>query len=44
LLAQCRPGVKIQFREIGEEESEISYINLKQAINRVKFGLKYLNE
>jgi antagonist of KipI len=30
LLAQCRPGVKIQFREIGEEESEISYINLKQ--------------
>jgi antagonist of KipI len=44
LLGQCRPGVKIQFREIGEEESEISYINLKQAINRVKFGLKYLNE
>jgi antagonist of KipI len=32
LLAQCRPGVKIQFREIGEEESLMRYNRIVEAI------------
>lgn len=39
VLAQCRPGTKIQFREIGEEESETRYNKMVEAMKRVKVGL-----
>ena len=39
LLAQTRPGVKIQFREIGEEESLMRYNRIVEAMKRVKVGL-----
>lgn len=42
LLAQCRPGTKIQFKEIGEEESLMRYNRIVEAKNRVKVGLKQL--
>ena len=39
LLAQCRPGAKIQFREIGEGESLMRYNKMVEAMKRVKVGL-----
>lgn len=39
LLAQCRPGAKIQFREIGEGESLMRYNKMVEATKRVKVGL-----
>ena len=39
LLAQTRPGVKIQFKEIREEESLMRYNRIVEAIKRVKVGL-----
>jgi antagonist of KipI len=39
LLAQCRPGTKIQFKEIGEEESLMRYNRIVDAMRRVKVGL-----
>ncbi len=39
LLAQTRPGVKIQFKEIGEEESLMRYNRIVEAMKRVKVGL-----
>ena len=39
LLAQARPGVKIQLREIGEEESLMRYKKIVEAMRRVKVGL-----
>jgi antagonist of KipI len=39
LLAQCRPGTKIQFKEIGEEESLMRYNRIVEAMKRVKVGL-----
>jgi allophanate hydrolase subunit 2 len=39
LLAQCRPRTKIQFKEIGEEESLIRYNRIVEATKRVKVGL-----
>jgi len=39
VLAQCRPGTKIQFREIGEEESLIRYNRMVEAIKKLKIGL-----
>jgi len=39
LLAQTRPGVKIQFKEIREEESLMRYNRIVEAMKRVKVGL-----
>lgn len=38
LLAQTRPGVNIQFKEIGEEESLMRYNRIVEAMKRVKVG------
>jgi antagonist of KipI len=43
LLAQCRPGTKIQFREIGEEESVMRYNRMVEAMKKVKVGLGNLD-
>ena len=43
LLAQCRPGTKIQFREIGEEESLMRYNRMVEAMKKVKVGLGNLD-
>jgi antagonist of KipI len=43
LLAQCRPGVKIKLREIGEEESLMRYNRIVEAMKRVKVGLGNLD-
>ena len=42
LLAQARPGVKIQLREIGEEESLMRYNKIVEGMKRVKLGLNQL--
>lgn len=42
LLAQLRPGDKIQFHEISEEESEMRYFALVEVIKKIKQGLKTL--
>ena len=39
VLAQCKPGTKIQFQEIGEEESLMRYNKIIDAMSRVKIGL-----
>ena len=39
LLAQKRPGEKIQFSEISEEESEVSYTKMQEALKKVKMSL-----
>jgi antagonist of KipI len=39
LLAQCRPGVKIQFKEIGEEESEIRCKKTEKYLRLIKLNL-----
>jgi antagonist of KipI len=43
LLAQCRPGTKIQFREIGEEESVMRYNRMVEAMKKMKVGLGNLD-
>jgi antagonist of KipI len=40
VLAQCKPGTKIQFREIDEEESVMHYNRMDEAMKRVKVSLK----
>lgn len=40
LLAQMRPGEKISFTEIDEEESEIRYNKLQEVLRRVRMGVK----
>ncbi|MEY3577535.1 MAG: putative hydrolase subunit antagonist of KipI [Bacteroidota bacterium] len=42
VLAQCKPGTKIQFREIGEEESLKRYNKIVEGMKRVKLGLNQL--
>jgi len=39
VLAQCRPGANIQFKEIVEEESLMRYNRIVEAMKRVKVGL-----
>lgn len=39
LLAQTRPGVKIQFKEIGEEGGVLRFNKIVEAMKRVKVGL-----
>jgi antagonist of KipI len=39
LLAQTRPGVKIQFREIGEEESADRCKELSRSLKKLKSGI-----
>ena len=42
VLAQCKPGTKIQFREIGEGESLMRYNRMVEGMKRVKLGLNQL--
>jgi antagonist of KipI len=39
VLAQTRPGVKIKFKEIGEEEGVMRFNKIVEAMKRVKAGL-----
>ena len=39
MLAQKRPGEKIQFKEISEEESEVLLSMMKETMRKIKMGL-----